>query len=205
MAEYTNPPKNKYYLSIHVETTGINSSIDKPVYEDNEIVCLSAAVCEKETFKEVDEFTVFIDHGLEDVGTRWHGINTAFLEEEGVDEETAVVEFANFLLEYFNPDASIIAMGQNVHSFVLPFVKNLLYRNEVYIHFSANSLDVFSVTVPTIGETTIKELIELFGDVDKLPLTYQREEYACLLKTKTFIQVFRKVDKLWSKFTEEGK
>lgn len=199
--EYTNPVKNKYYLSVHVETTGINNTVDEPVFKNNNIICLAAVVCEKKTFKPVDEIVLFIDHGIDDTGSRWHGITPEFLEQEGVDEETAVVDFSNFILQYFDPDGSIIAMGQNVHSFVLPFVKDLLYRNEVYICFSSNSLDVFSVTVPTIGETTIKELIELFGDVDKLEPSYQQQEYACLLKAKTFVEVFRKIDKTWTKLT----
>jgi DNA polymerase III epsilon subunit-like protein len=202
MSEYVNSVNNNYYLSIHVETTGINNVIDEPVYKNNEIVCLSAVVCEKRTFKTIDEIIIFIDHGLRDIGTRWHGITPEFLEENGLDEESAVVEFSNFILQYFDPDGSIITLGQNVHSFVLPFVKNLLYRNEVYIYFSSNSLDVFSITVPTIGETTIKELIELFGDVDKLEPSYQQEEYACLLKAKTFVEVFRKIDKTWTKLTK---
>lgn len=201
MTEYIKPYNSKYYLSVHIETTGLNSTIDEPVYKNNEIVALSAVVCEKNGFKPVDEIIIFIDHGLKDTGSRWHGITPVFIEEEGVDEETAVVEFSNFVLEYFDPNHSIICLGQNVHSFVLPFVKNLLYRNEVYIHFSSNSLDVFSLTVPTIGETTIAELIELFGDVDSLPPKYQQEEYACLLKAKTFADAFRKIDKAWMKFT----
>lgn len=199
--EYTNPPKNNYYLSIHVETTGINTVVDEPINKGHEIVCLSAVICEKKTFKQIDEICIFIDHGIDKIGSEWHGITVPFLEEEGVDEETAVLEFSNFILQYFNPDVSIITMGQNVHSFVLPFVKDLLYRNEVYIYFSSNSLDVFSLSVPTIGETSIKDLIELFGDVDSLPPSYQQEEYACLLKAKTFAKVFRKIDKAWTSLT----
>jgi hypothetical protein len=197
--------KGKYYLSIHVETTGINNALDEPVYKDNEIVSLAAVVCEKETFKPVDEIVLFIDYGLNTVGTEWHKISPQFLLEEGLDEESAVVEFSNFILNYFDPDEAIICLGQNVHSFVLPFVKNLLYRNEIYIHFSSNSLDVFSLTVSTVGEMTIKELIELFGDVDKLSPAHQSQEYTCLLKVKTFAEVFRKMSKTWIKLTNYKK
>lgn len=201
--KYINPTKSKYYLALHIETTGLNHVIDEPIYKNNNIVALSAVICEKGTFNIIDEKIIFIDHGIDEVGDRWHGITKEFLEEEGVDEESAVLEFANFILEYFDSNDSIICLGQNVHSFVLPFVKNLLYRNEVFIQFSVNALDVFSVTVSTIGETTIQELIELFGNVDDLAPRYQQKEYACLLKARTFVETFRKIDKTWIKLTNK--
>ena len=191
--------RSNYYLSLHVETTGVNyDDPSAPVYEGHDIVALAAAVCEKDTFKKVDEIIVFFtqDPDRKDIGTRWHGITAAFLDEEGVDEIEAIEEFVSFLLDYFDVSESIICMGQNVHAFALPFIKNWLYSNEVFLKFSTCSLDVFSLTVATIGETSIEELIDTFGEVENMKGFQQRQEYACLLKVQVFIEAFRRIDKL---------
>lgn len=195
--------RERYYLALHIETTGICTDLDKPINNGNDIVCIAAAICDKKSFKTLDKKIIFINSDRDDIGTRWHGITKGFLDDEGLDEEGALEELLNFILEYFTIDSTIICLGQNVHSFVLPFVKQLLQRNEIYLKFSSNALDVFSVTVPTIGETSISELIEMFGDVDKLEPAYQREEYACLLKVLTFIKVFKGIDKTWTTLIEQ--
>lgn len=191
--------RHNYYLALHVETTGICNDLDRPVNSDNDIISISAAICDKRTFKVLDKKIIFIENDKDDIGTKWHGITRPFLDDEGVDEETAIEEFVNFILEYFTLDNSIICLGQNVHSFVLPFIRELLERHEVYLKFAPNSLDVFSITVPTIGETSITELVEMFGDVDSLDPAYQRVEYASMLKVLTFIKIFRSINKIWTK------
>lgn len=188
----------KYYLSVHVETNGLNNEVDKSITEGHEIVSIGVAVCDKE-FKLIDSKIIFIDNNLEDTGETWNKISKQFLQDEGVSEEDAVVEFADFILQYFDPDDNIVTIGQNPHAFALPFLKKLLYKYEVYIRFSSNSLDLFSLTTPTIGEMSIREIIDIFGKVDNLPPFFQQQEYACLLKAITFIQTFRRIEKTWMK------
>lgn len=195
--------KVPYYLSIHVETTGISVDPKKPVYDGCKIVSLAAAICDKETFREIDSMIVFfkVKGDENDIGTSYHGISKSFLEEHGVDEDEGIEEFFNFLEQYIDTTYSIICMGQNPHAFAIPFLKDLLNRNGVSnaVRFSSCSFDVFSVTASTIGETTIKQLIDIFGDVDKLEPFQQSKEYTSLLKAKTFIEIIRRINRAWTK------
>lgn len=193
-----------FYLSIHVETTGLNSNIDQNVNEGHSIVAIGVSVCDKD-FNKVDDKIIFIDSGLnnEEIVPEFNGITKEFLSEEGISEEDAVIEFANFILEYFSPNDNIVCLGQNVQYFCIPFLKELLYKYEVYINFACNALDVFSLTTPTLGELSLKEVVEVFGDVDNLPPFYQQEEYACLLKTYAFIEVFRRINKQWNRMIKK--
>jgi len=195
-----------YYLAVHVETTGINQETDKKITDGHSIVALALVICDKE-FNRVEDKIIFIDNGINDaeLGTRWHGISNSFLKEEGVSEEDAVLQFANFILEYFSPEDDIVCLGQNPHSFALPFLKKLLYKHKVYINFSTNSLDLFSLTAPTMGELSIREVIDIFGDVDDLPTHYQQHEYCCLLKVISFIETFRRLKKAWISMTRKVK
>lgn len=191
-----------YYLGIHVETTGIDQSTDTEITNGHSIVALALVVCDK-NFNRVDDKIIFIDNDAPEIGTRWHGISKSFLDEEGVSEEDAILEFANFILEHFSPEDNIVCLGQNPHSFALPFLKKLLYKNEVYINFSTNSLDLFSLTTPTMGELSIREVIDIFGDVDDLPPFYQQREYACLMKAISFVETFRRLKKAWTTMTKK--
>jgi len=193
-----------YYLGVHVETTGINQSVDKEITDGHSIVALALVICDK-NFNRVDDKIIFINSGIGDkkLGTRWHGISKPFLEEEGVTEKDAVLEFSNVILEYFSPEDNIVCLGQNPHSLALPFLKKLLYKHEVYINFSTNSLDLFSLTTPTMGELSIREVIDIFGDIDDLTPFYQQQEYACLLKTISFTETFRRLRKAWIKMSSK--
>lgn len=194
-----------YYLALHVETTGMNTDVTKSVAEGHKIVALAAAVCDKETFKEVDSKIIFFETDETDnykIGYEYHGISVDFLNENGVDEETAIEEFISFVAEYFTLEYSIITMGQHGHAFVIPFIKQWLHQHEVYLKFSVCSLDVFSITVVSLDETNINELISIFGNVDELEQEQQRKEYKCLLKVKTYIEVFRRLKKIWNKTLE---
>lgn len=190
------------YLSIHVETTGLNFDLEKPVCEGHDIVVASLAVCDSK-FKLLDQMTVHFKQKNAEYGQQYHKITPDILEECGVTEEEGLVEISNFILEHFDPEEYIVCLGQNVHSFTLPFLKQFFYRNEVYFKFSTNSLEVFSLTAPTIGPYTIEELITVFGEVDELDVDDEETvKYLSLMKAVTFVSVVRKISRLWNKLTE---
>lgn len=193
------------YLSVHVETTGLNYDLEKSICDGYNVVVVSFVVCDS-NFKVIDDITVHFNQDAEDYGQNYHGITPAILEECGVDEEEGVVELSSFILDHFDGSDYIVCMGQNVHSFTLPFLKQLFYRNEIYFKFSSNSLEVFSITTPTLGPYTIKELLETFGDVDELDVDDEENvKYLSLMKAITFVATFRKISKLWKKLTESYK
>lgn len=189
------------YLSIHVETTGLCSDVTKQVTHGEEIVAIGLAVCDS-NFVELAGETIFVNHAREDIGTRFHSITHSFLNAYGQERDDAALSVANFILEHFTGREDIVCMGQNVHSFTLPFLKELLYSNELYLTFSSSSLDVLSLTIPTIGPKSVRELVDLFGDADALSPEEQQVEYMVLLKCKTYIQIYNKMVKLWNSLME---
>lgn len=194
--------QNEKYLSVHVETTGLNEDLDKPICEGHDVVVVSLAVCDRK-FNLLDQITVHFEQDRSQYGQEFHKITPAILEECGVSEEEGLLEICNFILDHFNPDERIVCIGQNVYSFTLPFLKQFLYKNEVHFQFSSNSIDVFSLTCPTIGPYTIFELIDIFGDVDELDIDDEESvKYLSLLKAITFISVVRKISKLWNELIE---
>lgn len=190
------------YLSVHVETTGLNYDIEKPVCEGHDIVVASFAVCDH-NFKLLDYLTVHFKQKNENYGQEYHGITPAILEECGVSEEEGLIEISNFILSHFDAEEYIACLGQNVHSFTVPFLKQFFYRNEVFFKFSTNAIEIFSLTTPTIGPYTVAELIRTFADSSEIGVEdLDGVKYLSLMKAVTFVTVTRKISKLWKKLTK---
>jgi len=194
--------KSPKYLSVHVETTGLNYDIDEPICRGHDIVVASLVVCDS-NFNLLDQLTVHFNQNQKEYGQKYHGITPAILKECGVSKEDGLLDISNFILAHFDPEKCIVCLGQNVHSFTLPFLKQFLYDNGVYFKFSTNALEVFSLTLPTIGPYTIKELIADFGDEDELDIDEEAtDKYLSLMKAVTFVTVIRKINKLWKNLTK---
>jgi DNA polymerase III epsilon subunit-like protein len=109
-------------LAIDWETTGYS----KPTEVDGHFVgyaknyqgiALGAVVFDLETFNPVDTYYVEIKYDpsktWSDGAEKIHGLSKAHLEEHGLAEQDAAVEFMNWLLKYFMPDEEILIMGHN--------------------------------------------------------------------------------------------
>lgn len=195
--------KEKKYLAIHVDTTGLNyDSYD--ITEGHEVVALCMMVCDLE-FNVVDQITLY-NSSVDEIklanSTQYHGITRAVLDEMGLEEEEFMTEVAQFIITHFCPleddedeyYAPIKCIGHNVATFSLPFLISLLKKYSLSINFSANVLDTYSVLVPTVGDITLSQMIEIFGD-DPDGDEYTSTCYKC----KLFINIYKRIRKLWTK------
>lgn len=196
--------KEKKYLALHVDTTGLNFD-GYDVTEGFDIVAICLMVCDLE-FNVLDHVVLYnstVNESDLQNSTQYHGITRAVLDEMGLDEEDFVAEIANFIIKHFFPIdedsddeyyAPIKCIGHNIGTFSLPFLTALLDRHSLPINFSVNVLDTYSVLIPTAGELTLNQLIEIFGD-DPDGDDYSSTCYKC----KVFINIFKRIRKLWTK------
>jgi len=180
------------YLAVHVETTGMNTNKNASLTDGHDVVVASLVVCDKE-FNILDKTTVIIKNHRKDYGQQYHGISREIMDLYGMEEVEAVEHLASFILEHFDPSQHIVCLGQNIHSFTLPFFKKLLYAHEIYLEFSANSIEVFSVMGVLFGPTTIKDLLELYGDEDLL----KDPRHVSLAKATTFVDCLKEIRRQW--------
>lgn len=179
-------PKNKprghfdYLLAIDCETTGICLNNDSPVYNPNtgerhQTVSWGVIVADAKTLKPIEEKYVEIKWNLESLkqkkdnpnfGKRAeeiHGLTRNYLEENGIDEEDAVVEIGGLILKYWGPEVSIRTLGHNVHMFDLQFLRDMFERHEIHLRFGNRHYDTNSVGFVTFGTFNSDDLFETVG------------------------------------------
>ena len=199
--------KEKKYLALHVDTTGLNFH-GYDVADGFDIVAICLMVCDL-NFNVLDHVVLYnasVDESELINSTQYHGITRAVLDEMGLEEEEFVAEIVNFIIKHFCPFddddddreneyyAPIKCIGHNIGTFSLPFLTALLDKHSLSINFSVNVLDTHSVLIPTVGDLTLNQIIEIFGhepDNDNYSDTY----YKC----KVFINIFKRIHKLWTK------
>lgn len=80
-------------------------------------ISIGAVVFDLKTFDEIDSFYVEMKfdpkYEWSDGAEKIHGLTREHLEEFGLSQEDAAVEFMNFLLKYFLPDEELLIMGHN--------------------------------------------------------------------------------------------
>lgn len=193
----------KKYLAIHVDTTGINYD-GYDVTKDHEVVALCMMVCDLD-FNILDSITLYnasVNEYRLRKSTKYHNITRAVLDEVGLDEEELVAEVATFVIKHFcGPDINeeeycppIKCIGHNVGAFTLPFIMSLLDKYDLPVRFSINVLDTYSILRPTIGDLTLNQMIEIFGQ-DPDEEEYSTTKYKC----EMFINIIKQIQKLWNK------
>lgn len=196
--------KEKKYLALHVDTTGLNFD-GYDVTKGFDIVSICLMVCDLE-FNVLDHVVLYnssVNESDLQNSTQYHGITRAVLDEMGMEEQEFVAEIASFIIDHFCPEdydvedeyySPIKCIGHNIGTFSLPFLTALLDKHSLPINFSTNVLDTHSVLIPTVGDLTLNQLIEIFGD-DPEDDVYSDTYYKC----KVFINIFKRIRKLWIK------
>lgn len=188
------------YLTIHVDTTGIDFNT-YDISEGYEIVAITLMSCDDD-FKILKHVTLYnssvSEEGLRD-STMYHSIDRGVLDDVGMDEEQFVEAIAAFIFEEFLESESqhlpkIKCLGHNIGTFALPFLKKYLQKYDLPIEFSCNVLDTHSVLIPTVGDMSLQDMIAIFGD-DRNDDEYSTTLYKC----KLFVNIFKKVKRLWIK------
>ena len=194
-------------LAMDCETSGLNwqsghSGCKTDVAHGYQAIAWGFVVTDTKDYKPIAELYVEIKWNGE---SKWdmkaekiHGISKEHLEKHGVDEEEAVMDILEFLMEHFDLAEPIFVLGHNVGTFDLPFLKNLLYRYEVKnIKFGHRCFDTFSLSMGTVMEHDSNTLFKKVG----LPV---RTEHNALDDAKYALQVFRRLNKAWNLMLEKS-
>lgn len=143
-----------YFLSVDCETSGMAFNEDDPsintktgqVYQS---VSWGLVVVDATTLKTVEELYLEIKWDGE---SEWdkraekvHGLSLAYLEENGMTSEDAVVAIAGLILKYWGPDVPVCLAGHNVQTFDLWFLKRLLRSQGIEIKFGNRHIDTNSI------------------------------------------------------------
>jgi DNA polymerase III epsilon subunit-like protein len=94
-----------------------------------------------------------------------HGLTLEYLEENGLDEQEAVVVIANFILKYWGPDNAIMTLGHNVATFDIWFLKRLMRRHGIELRFGNRHVDTSTVGFVNFETYTSDQLFEQLGIV----------------------------------------
>ena len=167
----------KYVLAIDCETTGLKFNADDPS-EGHQAVSWGIIVANADTLQPVDTLYVEIKWNEDSIKARKrdpefgkkaesiHGLTFEHLEENGMDEERAVVEIGNLIMNYF-ADGNIRTLGHNVATFDLWFMKRLFRKFDIELKFGSRHIDTSSLGYVNFGVYTSDQLFEEVGFDDR--------------------------------------
>lgn len=192
-------------LAMDCETSGINwkaarSDCDESIARGFQSVSWGLVVADTKDYKPIDERYVEIKWNGE---SRWepkaeevHGLSKEYLEENGMDEEEAIIEMVEFIMEYFDITKPLYCLGHNVASFDIPFFRNLLYRHEVGgIRFAQRHFDTFSLSMGTVKMHDSNDLFHKVG-------LNTREAHNSLEDAKYSLESFRRINLAWEQMAK---
>lgn len=149
-------------LAIDCETTGLCFSNDSPVYnpdtgERHQTVSWGVIVARADNLKPIDELYVELKWNDESVKQREadssfgkkaeevHGLTKEYLDENGVTEEEGIVQIGSLIMKHWGPTNRVVTLGHNVHTFDMPFLRDLFGRYEVELKFGNRHIDTNSI------------------------------------------------------------
>ena len=159
-----NRDKNfKYALAVDFETTGVCMGQLNPVAntatgERHQAVSAGILVVDMDSLEIVDERYLEIKWNEESkrqlvenpsfgkFAEKIHGLTIDHLEDNGIDEEEAVEEIANLVVEYWGLNTPISMMGHNVY-FDRDFLHDMFSRHKLPFRFSQRNIDSFSIGI----------------------------------------------------------
>lgn len=167
-------------LAMDCETTGLCFKNDSPVYnpktgERHQTISWGIIVARADNLKPIDELYLEIKWNDEskrqaekdpEFGTRAagiHGLTREYLEKHGVTEEEAVVQIGGLIMKHWGPENRVCTMGHNVHTFDLPFIRDMFGRHGVELNFGNRHIDTNSVGFVNWNTFNSDDLFELIG------------------------------------------
>lgn len=152
-------------LVFDTETTGLCTNADNPAYnpetgEKHQIVSIGMIVADAQTFETIDELYVEIKWNDDSLDQREkdpsfgkraeeiHGLTLEYLEDNGVDEEQAVIMIGEFILKHF-ADENIRTAAHNGATFDVPFLKTLFRKYQIELKFGNRHCDTWSIGFAT--------------------------------------------------------
>jgi len=148
-------------FAFDVETTGVCVGNNDPLYresdgERHQALSWGLIIADADTLEPIEKKYIEVkwndssrEQRIRDpefgmYAEKIHGLTFDYLEENGIDEEDAVIEIANLILKYWGTSSPLNCLGHNVH-FDIRFLKDLLDRYDIDLRFSQRHVDSFAV------------------------------------------------------------
>jgi Exonuclease len=203
----TNKPRGytEFVCFLDAETSGIAFNADDPSHDPStgetyQAVSFGLVVANANTLKTVEELYVEIKWNGE---SKWdkraeaiHGLSLAHLEQNGVDEEQAVVQIASLFLKYWGPDVPVCLGGHNVATFDKFFLRRLLRKHGIEVKFANKYIDTNSVGFATFLTHNSDDLFALVGCPDR------SAGHNALQDARNALQAIRTVRTLFARCTD---
>ena len=205
----SNNPRGKLntLLCFDVETTGLCFSSATPVYnsktkERHQALSWGLIVADAATLTPIEDLYLEVKWNNSSTQQRIdnpdfgrsaekvHGLTKEYLDQNGVDEEEAVVRIGNLIAKHWGTDVSVKTMGHNVHLFDLQFLRDLFDRYGIMLatgnrHYDTNSLGFF-----TVGAFNSDDLFNTMG-------LEQRQTHNALDDAHMTLETARRIRTLW--------
>lgn len=161
-------------LFIDCETSGLAYNNDDPSFDPitnktYQAVSFALAVVNAQTLDIIEELYVEIKWDGVSVWDKRaqavHGLSLEHLEENGLDEEDAVVAIASLILKYWGPESPVCLGGHNVATFDKYFLQRLLRKHGIEVRFGSKAIDTNSIGFAVFGTHNSDDLFELVGIV----------------------------------------
>ena len=143
-------------LTIDCETTGLTFGGDDPSV-GHQAISWGAIVTDFKTLEPVEELYIEVKWNDQSKAARAkdpsfgkraeqiHGLTYNYLEENGVDEEEAVVQLVSMLMKYWSPDSCIPLLGHNVIAFDMWFLKRMTRAHGINLKHGSRHYDTNTV------------------------------------------------------------
>lgn len=213
MGTSPNKPRGYFekFLAIDCETTGLCFGTDNPVHnpqtgERHQSVSWGAIVVNAHTLTPIEELYVEIKWNESSLVQRMnnrnfgkdaekiHGLSLEYLEENGVEEEEAVIQLGNLVLKHFG-DSGIRLLGHNVITFDRLFFKDLFSRHDIELKFGNRYIDTNTLGFVCYETFNSDELFDIVGVV--------RKEHNALEDAKASLKVAQVTRKLFKTMLED--
>lgn len=165
-------------LFLDAETTGIAFSSTDPSFDPvsgdtYQAVSFGLIVANAKTLKPVEQLYVEIKWNGK---SKWdkraeavHGLSLAYLEENGMDEEDAVVAIASLILKYWGPESPVCLGGHNVATFDKFFLNRLMSSHGIALRYGSKTIDTNAIGFATFGTHNSDDLFAMVGCPDRDP------------------------------------
>ena len=153
-------------IAMDCETTGLCFNGDDPSV-GNQSLAWGMIIADAVTLKPIDELYVEIKWDGEsewaDRAEKLHGMSRAYLEENGMTEEEAVIKIGNFIAKHFGTDNKLCCLGHNVATFDIWFLKRLFRKFGVDLRFGNRHVDTSSIGFVNWELFNSDQLFEMVG------------------------------------------
>lgn len=165
-------------LFIDAETSGISFNGSDPTFDPvngdtYQAVSFGLVVASALTLEPIEKLYVEIKWNGE---SHWskraeevHGLSLAYLEQNGMDEEDAVVEIAGLILKYWGPESPVCIGGHNVATFDKFFLDRLMKKHGIALRFGSKTIDTNAIGFATFGTHNSDDLFAMVGLPERDP------------------------------------